>query len=187
MIQALLAALLCVAAPTMTLAQSKTTVLKGTEITEQALIEALAPVDTLPPGVRTRGLKLGAGVSDKPATETEHKPRSKDVLITFVTNSVQLDADGKAALDRVARAFNSEQLATLKFAIEGHADPRGSVEENMRLSRARADSVRNYLVAAKGVSADRLQAIGKGDRELLNTRQLTAPENRRVTFVTTTQ
>jgi OmpA-OmpF porin, OOP family len=169
------------------LAQSSADVLKGTEITEEALIDALTPAESLPEGVRTRSLKLGntsRGRAQSNQPPGDSKPRSKDVLITFETNSAQLSEDGKASLDVVARAFNNEKLATLSFAIEGHADPRGSSDENLRLSQARAESVRNYLIAMKGVSAERLKAIGKGDRELMNTRAISAPENRRVTFVT---
>ena len=169
--------------------QTATEILKGKEITESALVDALSPGDSLPDGIRTRSIKLGgaSGPSASGASsnrEAAGKPRSKDVLITFETNSAQLSDEGKASLDVVARAFNNEKLATLSFAIEGHADPRGSADENFRLSQARADSVRNYLVAAKGVSPDRLKAVGKGDRELMNTRSIAAPENRRVTFVT---
>jgi OmpA-OmpF porin, OOP family len=170
-----------------TFAQSNTGVLKGSEITESALVEALAPPETVPEGVRTRSLKLGnaqGGRSANIAQRSNGAPRSKDVLITFESNSMQLNEDGKASLDVVARAFNSERLVALSFMIEGHADPRGSAQDNLRLSQARANTVRNYLVAMKGVRADRLTAIGKGDAELLNPRNPTAPENRRVTFVT---
>ena len=177
--------LLSIATASASVAQSVTEVLKGKDITEEALIEAFAPADALPDGVRTRSLKLGRGGGGKrPAGGNDGKPRSKDVLITFETNSAQLDNEGKSSLDRVARAFNSEQLAPLNFAIEGHADPRGGSEDNLKLSQARAESVLNYLVAAKGVNPERLKAIGKGDRELLNTRVPISPENRRVTFVT---
>ncbi len=166
-------------------AETGNEVLKGKDITESALIEALTPGDSLPPGVRTRSIKMGGAAAGSSGNkESSVKPRSKDVLITFETNSAQLNDEGKASLDVVAKAFNNEKLATLSFAIEGHADPRGSADENFRLSQARAESVRNYLVAAKGVSPDRLKAVGKGDRELMNTRSITAPENRRVTFVT---
>jgi OmpA-OmpF porin, OOP family len=41
-----------------------------------------------------------------------------------------------------------------------------------------------YLVAAHGIDAQRLQALGKGDREPLHPGQPAAAENRRVTFVT---
>ncbi len=166
-------------------AETGNEVLKGKEITESALIEALTPGESLSPGVRTRSIKIGGATAGSTANrEASAKPRSKDVLITFETNSAQLSDEGKASLDVVAKAFNNEKLAALNFSIEGHADPRGSADENFRLSQARAESVRNYLVAAKGVSPERLKAIGKGDRELMNTRSITAPENRRVTFVT---
>lgn len=186
MIKNILVLLLAIAGASAAVAQSAANVLKGNEITEEALIEAFAPTEVLPDGVRTRSLKLGGATRAKQSGAAT-KPRSKDVLITFETNSAQLDDDGKASLDRVARAFNSDQLAPLKFAIEGHADPRGSADENLKLSQSRADSVRNYLVTMKGVSPERLKAIGKGDRELLNTRVPVAPENRRVTFVTSSQ
>lgn len=167
-------------------ADPDTDVLKGSQITEQALIEAFAPPEALPEGVRTRSLKLGRGGGAR-AHGGDGKSRSKDVLITFETNSAELDGEGKASLDRVARAFNSDQLLSLKFLIEGHADPRGTADDNMRLSQARAESVLTYLVAVKGVNPERLKAVGKGDRELLNTRYPIAPENRRVTFVSSGQ
>lgn len=155
-------------------------VLQGNEITESALVDALKTPEQPPPGVRTRSIRIGPAEPEPAA-----KPRSKDVLITFETNSIELSRDGRAALDVVARAFQNEQLATLNFAIEGHADPRGNSDDNLRLSQARADSVRAYLVQVRGVNPERLRSIGKGDRELLNPRVPAAPENRRVTFVVT--
>lgn len=176
-----LALILLVAGPAR--AQNAPVVLQGKDITESALVEALMPTHAdCPPEVRCRSIKMGGPASSAGAAAT--KPRSKDVLITFETNSAELSEEGKASLDVVARAFNNEKLAALTFAIEGHADPRGTPDENLRLSQARADSVRNYLVTVKGVSAERLRAIGKGDREPLNSRFIAAPENRRVTFVT---
>ena len=87
-------------------------------------------------------------------------------------------------LDIVARALRSEQLASMRFTVEGHADPRGTVEGNMVLSLARAQSVSGYLVRLRGVEEGRLSAVGKGSSEPLNTVNPIAPENRRVTIVT---
>ena len=41
------------------------------------------------------------------------------------------------------------------------------------------------VVDKMGIGRERLNAIGKGSTELLNTTQPAAPENRRVTIVTT--
>lgn len=43
---------------------------------------------------------------------------------------------------------------TYKLKISGHTDNQGKLEYNMRLSKERAEAVRNYLVS-RGVSADR--------------------------------
>ena len=108
-------------------------------------------------------------------------------MITFETNATVLTADAKRELDIVGRALNTSRLTGFNFVIEGHADPRGSAERNLRLSEGRAEAVKQYLVQNQSVSADRLQAVGKGDLEPLNTTNLAAPENRRVTFVNMSQ
>jgi peptidoglycan-associated lipoprotein len=47
----------------------------------------------------------------------------------------------------------------------GYADPTGSHELNMVLSRERADAARDYLVA-QGISAARLEVVAYGDTRL---------------------
>lgn len=56
----------------------------------------------------------------------------------------------------------------------------------MTLSQQRAQAVVDYLTQQDGIAAERLSAVGKGSSEPLNTRNLAAPENRRVTIVTVT-
>jgi outer membrane protein OmpA-like peptidoglycan-associated protein len=87
----------------------------------------------------------------------------------------------------VGQALNSEKLGDFRFAVQGHADPRGDPEANLRLSQLRAEAVRQYLVQNKHIADQRLEAVGKGDRELLNPANPTAPENRRVTIVNLSQ
>jgi outer membrane protein OmpA-like peptidoglycan-associated protein len=150
--------------------------LEGDQITEQNVIAALAPV---PPEVRTRSLRLHSEAAQAPAAAG-----SAALLITFVTGSARLTEHARDQLDIVARALQSEQLAPLRFIVEGHADPRGTVEGNQVLSLARAQSVCEYLVQARGVDEGRLSAVGKGSSEPLNTANPIAPENRRVTILT---
>jgi outer membrane protein OmpA-like peptidoglycan-associated protein len=110
--------------------------------------------------------------------------RDVSLLVTFITNSAALTGRAQQLLDVVGRALKSEQLAALKFTVEGHADPRGNPQSNLVLSQARAESVRKYLITTHGIEGARLAAVGKGDKELLNKARPTAPENRRVTLVT---
>jgi flagellar motor protein MotB len=51
----------------------------------------------------------------------------------------------------------------------------------------RAESVRQYLVQNNRIEDRRLEAVGKGDKELLNPANPIAPENRRVTIVNLAQ
>lgn len=163
-----------------------TSPMKTSDVTEAAIIDALAPGAPAAPadaasGPRTRGF----APSLKPAAK---KPAgSAAVLITFVTASADLTGDSKQALDVVARALRGGRLQNLAFSVEGHADPRGDNDRNLDLSKARAESVVAYLVNEHGIDRARLSAVGKGASEPLNKAQPEAPENRRVTFVTRTQ
>ena len=67
--------------------------------------------------------------------------------------------------------------------IEGHTDKKGTAAYNMELSKRRAEAVKDYLVRAMGVPADRLETVGKGFSEPANPRNPNAPENRRVIVV----
>jgi OOP family OmpA-OmpF porin len=156
---------------------SGTRVLKGQDVTESNLISALTPDE---PEVVTRSLKVGRDA--RPAGPAR-KP-SASLLITFETNSSTITPRAKEQLDVVASALLNERLAEYSFNVEGHADPRGNSDSNLTLSQQRAESVRQYLVSAHSIEPQRLKALGKGDRELLNTQVPAAPENRRVTIVT---
>jgi OOP family OmpA-OmpF porin len=132
--------------------------LKGGDVTVQSIVENLKPS-------RTRAMR-------------------QPLLITFETGSWKLTPQSRATLDKVAQALKTDSLARLDFIVEGHADPRGGDKVNQPLSLARADSVCGYLVQEHQIDPHRLGSVGKGSSELLNTDDVTAPENRRVTIVT---
>lgn len=173
---------LCVAAPAVGWAQADK-VLRGKDITESALIDALTPAE---PEVRTRSIKIlredAGGGGSKPLPPP--KPAAASLLITFETNSAELTPRARQSLDVVARALKSDKLTEFKFSIEGHADPRGGDDLNLRLSQGRAESVVNYLAEQHGIDRQRLKPVGKGTAELLNASRPDAPENRRVTIKT---
>jgi|CXWL01.1.fsa_nt_gi outer membrane protein OmpA-like peptidoglycan-associated protein len=148
-------------------------VLRGSEITESAIIDALAP------GGLARSFKL----ADDQLKSQSNKPASTSLLFTFKSNSAELAYDAQQELDRVGRALNMDRLAEFKFTIEGHADKSGSYQLNQRLSKARAESVMSYLVYKHAIDPSRLTAIGKSYTELLNKEDPLSPENRRVKIV----
>ncbi len=153
-------------------------VLKGKEVTQEALIDALALPEAAAP--RTRGLKPVAQDATRPAPASGGKA---NLLITFFTNSTQLTAEAEGIVATLAKAMQSEQLAAVRFRVEGHADARGDPAANLALSKARAEAVAARLSGKHGVAAERLQPEGKGSAEPLNKERVDAPENRRVTVV----
>jgi outer membrane protein OmpA-like peptidoglycan-associated protein len=89
-------------------------------------------------------------------------------------------------LDEVALALGAHP--NMRVRIEGHTDSRGGRSYNLRLSQARADSVRAYLVG-KGISSDRMETKGYGpDQPIDNNKTAAGRErNRRVEFMITKQ
>lgn len=68
-------------------------------------------------------------------------------------------ADSFALLDQVVQVLHD--YPKMRLSVEGHTDAIGGELANMKLSQARADSVRNYM-AGKGIPGDRLEAVGFG-------------------------
>ncbi len=174
--------------------QAQEKVLREGQVTREALIEALSPADAASAsdggeagsnGVRTRSFRPSARPAGAVAgtAAASARPARASILVTFITNSADLTPSAKSALDVLAAAMKSDKLASVKFVIEGHADPRGGDELNMKLSQARADSVMTYLTGTHSLAAERVKAVGKGSSALMNPSEPAAPENRRVTIV----
>lgn len=84
------------------------------------------------------------------------------------------------SLDRVADLLVSKNFS-LKLA--GHTDNVGSDDANMKLSKDRAESVKNYLVS-KGANPSRIEATGYGETQPIASNKTAAgrQKNRRVEF-----
>ena len=106
--------------------------------------------------------------------------------VFFATNKAIIQRRSFKMLDQVARVLRQHPELE-KVVIEGHSDNVGNAEANRRLSLARAQSVKDYLVK-KGVEATRLEAKGYGpDRPLLsNATAKGRAANRRVAFTIVT-
>ena len=103
--------------------------------------------------------------------------------ITFATNSSSvLTMESMMVLDGFADYLRD--YPDMRVAIHGHTDDVGSDNDNMELSRARAKSVRSYLMLSK-VDPARLTYKGFGESKPLvpNTSESTRAKNRRTEFV----
>ena len=85
--------------------------------------------------------------------------------ITFKTSSAQILVTSNVRLDAAVAVL--AEFPTLKIEIQGHTDdqkllPGSPFADNVALSQARADAVRDYFVK-KGIAAERVVAKGFGD------------------------
>ncbi|MCC6650737.1 MAG: peptidoglycan-associated lipoprotein Pal [Candidatus Eisenbacteria bacterium] len=80
-------------------------------------------------------------------------------IVYFDLDSYAIVGAAQADLDANARILREN--TALRVTIEGHCDERGTVEYNLALGQKRADSVRDYLLAA-GVPAGQLATLSKG-------------------------
>ena len=82
--------------------------------------------------------------------------------VQFASGSATLTPDSHARLDAMVE-FMTHKKAT-KLEISGHTDNVGKKAVNKKLSQARADAVRDYLIS-KGIEASRIKAVGHGDEK----------------------
>ena len=77
----------------------------------------------------------------------------------------------------------AEKCPDARIEISGHTDPAGAKENNLALSKARAQEVANYLIA-KGIAAPRLTVIGHGSNQPVadNATPEGMEKNRRIDF-----
>lgn len=106
--------------------------------------------------------------------------------VNFETGKATLTAAGKDLLNEVAEVIRSNLAHLKKVRIEGHTDRHGGAEYNLRLSQARATSVKNYIIS-RGIDSSKLESQGYGKTKPKAASNLTAKEqdaiNRRVEFV----
>ena len=107
--------------------------------------------------------------------------------IQFAYDKAEVLPVSFAILDELAKVIQ-ENPHVQKVSIEGHASEEGEEQHNLLLSKARAEAVRQYLVA-KGVSQERLSSIGFGESKPLVSNETEAGRetNRRVEFHITKQ
>lgn len=126
------------------------------------------------------------GMVDKKYKDADLKDKVIVENILFDFNKADILPQASQTLDKVAMAMQLNPGITIELGA--HTDSKGSDAYNLKLSQSRAANARQYLVQ-KGISENRITAIGYGETRLLNhcDNKTTCPEeehaaNRRLEF-----
>lgn len=105
-----------------------------------------------------------------------------DDKILFASGKSRILPVSYGILDSVAQVMRD--YPAIRVKIEGHTDSDGSDSSNLRLSQARAEAVREYLISRGSVASVRLGAEGFGETMPIDTNRTAAGKanNRRVEF-----
>ena len=129
----------------------------GNEATRQQIVSDLSTRLNTTYTVRN-GLKVGGAGQDQVDLTLANR------TIEFETGNATLTAPGRQVLDLLVPVL--KRLSGRNFEITGHTDALGSRPQNVALSAARADAVKNYLVG-KGLPSELIATSGVGpDRPL---------------------
>ncbi|MBI5497343.1 MAG: OmpA family protein [Deltaproteobacteria bacterium] len=151
-------------------------------------------------GYLLSGKNVVADAGVKTAESFLLKPEPKKRLTTLTREKIEIKSTipfefNKARLLTAASFILDEVVDTLlknpqigKLRVEGHTDNTGNADYNQKLSQARAEAVRDYLVQ-NGVASERLEAAGFGDQRPVapNNSEAGRAKNRRVDFVIVSQ
>lgn len=104
------------------------------------------------------GFQDGDGCPDE-IPEKVKKFTGRIAGIRFRSGSANIRPASGSTLDKAAAIL--EEYPDLRIEVSGHTDTRGSRKLNMRLSKARAEAVKLYLVN-KGIEPTRIETVGYG-------------------------
>lgn len=125
----------------------------STRSDESAKAETPAPTPPPPPSA--------------PVSETERQlvegGRVRLENVYFETNSAKLLPESETSLNEAGGVL--EKFVDLKIEVQGHTDMRGAARYNMKLSQARAESVRQYLLDHFRLKPENLVAKGYGETQ----------------------
>jgi outer membrane protein OmpA-like peptidoglycan-associated protein len=104
--------------------------------------------------------------------------------ITFDVDTPIVQPESYQTIGRIADALVYSSLLPYTILIVGHIEANGKREANAILSQRRADAIREILVNTFKISAKRIQSVGLGEEQLLDSARPTAPVNNQIQIMT---
>ncbi len=124
----------------------------------------------------TTGVKKTVKVEKKLTLRTKRPPKPTTRIVKrdepIRLNSIYYDFDKADILPDAEKDLQflvnlMNKYPDMKIELSSHTDAQGRDDYNERLSQRRADSAKTWMVA-KGIVADRIVAVGSGEKFILN-------------------
>jgi OmpA-OmpF porin, OOP family len=169
-------------------AQAK--VVEAPPVVEEKKPEVVPPAPVPAPVEEKKPEVVPPKVEEPPAPVEEKKPEAETPQKVSLSIKMEFDT-GKAVINK---KYHKELAGIANFmklhpdadaTIAGHTDNQGSRIKNIQLSKARANSVREYLIKKFGIDPSRIRAFGYGpDRPLASNKTKEGRQkNRRIVAV----
>ena len=107
-----------------------------------------------------------------------------NVDIVFDVDTPIVQPESYQTVGRIADAMVYSSLLPYTFLIVGHIEANGKREANAILSQRRADAIREIMVNTFKISAKRIQSVGLGEEQLLDSARPNAPVNNQIQIMT---
>ena len=158
-------------------------------------VNKLAGPETVP-DLDLAALRQQAAERIKARAKLDAAPLKRPVIapdllkLPQVAADIQFDEDAAVVrpesyrmLGRIADTLYHPSLLGSKFLIVGHTVSTGKRDYNLTLSQRRADVIRDIMISTFKVSPKRLQAIGLGEEQMLDSLHPSAPVNAQVQLI----
>lgn len=102
----------------------------------------------------------------------KNRYKAANIKDLVIIENILFDFDKADILPQASQTLDKAVMAmqlnpALNIELGAHTDSKGSDAYNLKLSEARAQNVKQYFIQ-KGISGDRVKAVGYGETKLLN-------------------
>jgi outer membrane protein OmpA-like peptidoglycan-associated protein len=135
-----------------------------------------------------RGIGMAFGKADgnnDRLAQIKNRLFGKPVIVQFATNSDNINLNPQQRQDFADLFYYLERVNGAKLDVGGHTDNVGNVANNTKLSKDRAEFVKNYLVKNGNVPVNKMDVAGFGPSKPRATNSTTEGKalNRRVEVI----